>query len=135
MLTTGLPILLMVGLLVWMGRQAARSQAARGRAVGGSAAASRAPAANRRIRSRRRTPDGGARRCYDAPVRLAAMVTGVSVAAAAVFAQVDIARLGPQVGDKAINFSLVDQTGRTRTLQTVAGPRGTMLVFFRSADW
>lgn len=49
--------------------------------------------------------------------------------------QVDLATLGPQVGDKARDFSLTDQTGRAQTLQTVAGPKGTMLVFFRSADW
>ena len=50
-------------------------------------------------------------------------------------AQVDIATLGPQVGAKAIDFSLEDQFGRTQRLATVAGPKGTMLVFFRSADW
>jgi cytochrome oxidase Cu insertion factor (SCO1/SenC/PrrC family) len=49
--------------------------------------------------------------------------------------QVDIALLGPQVGDTALDFSLSDQTGRIQTLETVAGPKGTMLVFFRSADW
>jgi cytochrome oxidase Cu insertion factor (SCO1/SenC/PrrC family) len=49
--------------------------------------------------------------------------------------QVDIAALGPRVGDKPIDFSLADQTGKIQTLKTVAGPKGTMLVFFRSADW
>jgi peroxiredoxin len=33
------------------------------------------------------------------------------------------------------DFSLPDQQGRTRTLQSIAGPRGAMLVFVRSADW
>ncbi|MEX2273036.1 MAG: hypothetical protein WD690_16295 [Vicinamibacterales bacterium] len=50
-------------------------------------------------------------------------------------AQVDVNRLGPAVGAAAPAFSLVDQHGRTRTLASVAGPKGTMLVFFRSADW
>jgi len=49
--------------------------------------------------------------------------------------QVDVNALGPQVGQKAVPFSLPDQNGRVRSLDTVAGPKGTMLVFFRSADW
>ena len=47
----------------------------------------------------------------------------------------DIASLGPQVGQRAIDFSLPDQHGRLRTMKSIAGPKGTMLVFFRSADW
>ena len=50
-------------------------------------------------------------------------------------AQGDVSKLGPQVGALAVDFQLVDQSGRTQTLATVAGPKGTMLVFFRSADW
>ena len=53
----------------------------------------------------------------------------------AVGAQVDIAKLGPPVGAKAIDFTLIDQLGRTQSLATIAGPKGTMLVFIRSADW
>lgn len=67
-------------------------------------------------------------------LRLALPVTLV-ISAAATAAQVDVARIGPQVGDKAIDFTLPDQSGRTRTLQNLAGTKGTMLVFFRSADW
>ena len=48
---------------------------------------------------------------------------------------VNVQRLGPQVGERVLDFSLVDQTGRTETLQSIMGPRGAMLVFFRSADW
>jgi hypothetical protein len=48
---------------------------------------------------------------------------------------VDPANLGPQVGDKAIPFTLPDQTGAPRELRSLAGPNGTMLVFFRSSDW
>jgi len=43
--------------------------------------------------------------------------------------------IGPQAGQKAIEFRLPDQNGRQQTLASVAGPNGTMLVFFRSADW
>lgn len=49
--------------------------------------------------------------------------------------QVDVTRLGPAVGAAAPAFSLTDQNGRAQTLSSVAGPKGTMLVFFRSADW
>jgi len=50
-------------------------------------------------------------------------------------ARIDVSRLGPQVGERAPDFTLVDQTGRTRTLQSIMGSRGAMLVFIRSADW
>jgi hypothetical protein len=66
---------------------------------------------------------------------LFALTAALAVAAMAVTAQIDVASLGPQVGAAAIDFSLADQTGRVRTLKDVAGPKGTMLVFFRSADW
>jgi peroxiredoxin len=54
---------------------------------------------------------------------------------AAVAAQADVTKLGPAVGAAAPAFSLVDQHGRTQSLGTIAGTQGTMLVFFRSADW
>ena len=44
-------------------------------------------------------------------------------------------RTGPAVGQPIPVFSLQDQNGRTQTLKSVSGPKGTMLVFFRSADW
>ena len=49
--------------------------------------------------------------------------------------QIDVAKLGPQVGQQVPDFNLRDQTGRMRNLRSVMGPRGAMLVFFRSADW
>lgn len=48
---------------------------------------------------------------------------------------IDVAKLGPQVGDRVPDFRLVDQAGRTHTLQSVMGPKGAMLLFYRSADW
>lgn len=48
---------------------------------------------------------------------------------------VDVTTLGPQVGQRALDFRLPDQHGQPQTLASVAGPKGTMLVFFRSADW
>jgi len=48
---------------------------------------------------------------------------------------VDIAKLGPQVGQPVPDFRLKDQNGQYRNLRSVMGPKGVMLVFFRSADW
>ena len=42
---------------------------------------------------------------------------------------------GPAVGARIPDFSLSDQTGRKQSLATIAGPKGAMLVFYRSADW
>jgi hypothetical protein len=47
----------------------------------------------------------------------------------------DVQKLGPQVGSRVPEFTLVDQTGQSRTLASLMGPNGVMLVFFRSADW
>jgi hypothetical protein len=47
----------------------------------------------------------------------------------------DIQKLGPQVGDRVPDFTLTDQRGQPRTLTSLIGPKGAMLVFFRSADW
>ena len=49
--------------------------------------------------------------------------------------RVDVSKLGPQVGQRVPAFSLPDHTGRVRTLDSIMGPRGAMLVFLRSADW
>jgi len=57
------------------------------------------------------------------------------VVAGAFVQTVDVATLGPQVGQRAPDFRLIDQHGRPQTLASVAGPKGTMVVFYRSADW
>jgi hypothetical protein len=49
--------------------------------------------------------------------------------------RIDLSKLGPKVGERVPDFSLKDQTGKTATLESIMGPRGAMLVFFRSADW
>ncbi len=48
---------------------------------------------------------------------------------------IDVSKLGPQVGERVPDFSLTDQNGQTRTLRSIMGPKGAMLLFFRSADW
>jgi len=47
----------------------------------------------------------------------------------------DPSKLGPQVGETVPDFTLLDHWGETRTLVSLYGPRGLMLVFSRSADW
>ena len=48
---------------------------------------------------------------------------------------VEVALLGPQVGEQVPSFSLPDQNGRVRTLESIMGRNGAMLLFHRSADW
>lgn len=48
---------------------------------------------------------------------------------------VDTSKIGPQVGATVPAFSGTDQFGTPRTLASSYGPKGAMLVFFRSADW
>jgi hypothetical protein len=43
--------------------------------------------------------------------------------------------IGLPVGQKAPNFSARDQFGHEQTLESLKGSRGTVLLFFRSADW
>ena len=44
-------------------------------------------------------------------------------------------KTGPEVGQPVPAFSAMDQDGRAQTLKSIMGPKGAMLVFFRSADW
>ena len=48
---------------------------------------------------------------------------------------VDVSTLGPQVGQGVPDFELKDQHGEIRTLQSIMGPKGAVLLFHRSADW
>jgi cytochrome oxidase Cu insertion factor (SCO1/SenC/PrrC family) len=47
----------------------------------------------------------------------------------------DVQKLGPPIGSRVPDFTLLDQKGQSRTLASLTGPKGLMLVFFRSADW
>ena len=70
------------------------------------------------------------------PLSLAGMCLAVVVVAGGQApVPVDVTALGPQVGQRVPDFRLPDQHGQTRTLASVLGPNGAMLVFFRSADW
>ena len=50
-------------------------------------------------------------------------------------ASIELMSIGLAVGQKAPSFSLHDQFGRVQTLDTLKGTNGTVLLFFRSADW
>jgi peroxiredoxin len=82
---------------------------------------------------------------FTAPVARCAfvMIVGLALSAPAwaqassgvVRQRVDVSKLGPQVGQTVPDFALSDQEGSTRTLESIMGARGAMLVFVRSADW
>lgn len=42
---------------------------------------------------------------------------------------------GPALGERLPAFEAVDQDGRSRTFESLRGPKGLVLLFFRSADW
>jgi hypothetical protein len=48
---------------------------------------------------------------------------------------IELMSIGLAVGQKAPQFSLRDQSGKVQTLDSLKGPKGTVLLFFRSADW
>jgi hypothetical protein len=68
--------------------------------------------------------------------RLRALGCAAVFATAVVSAQPpDLKTIGPKVGETVPDFSLPDQHGVARTLRSTFGPKGAVLVFFRSADW
>ena len=42
---------------------------------------------------------------------------------------------GPPLGSKMPGFELRDQDGKPHSLASLLGPKGAVIVFFRSADW
>lgn len=42
---------------------------------------------------------------------------------------------GPPVGSRMPDFTLRDQNSKTHTLKSLLGPKGAVILFFRSADW
>jgi len=43
--------------------------------------------------------------------------------------------VGLEVGQQAPKFALPDQFGQQQSNDTLKGPNGTVILFFRSADW
>ncbi len=62
------------------------------------------------------------------------MIAMMTVALFALGARADDAP-GLKVGDKAPEFSLVDQNGKKRTLKNLSNGKKVALVFHRSARW
>lgn len=75
--------------------------------------------------------------CVGAAILLvfAGGVAGQGAGAAAERQPIMVAELGPQVGERAPDFEMVDQFGNMHDLESVMGPNGAMLLFHRSADW
>lgn len=42
---------------------------------------------------------------------------------------------GPAVGEKIPAFRAVDQNGQAWDFDSIKGPKGALLLFYRSADW
>jgi hypothetical protein len=66
------------------------------------------------------------------PLATIVLLTGLVLSAADT---PDPQTLGPKVGERVPEFSLTDQHGAARSLKSTFGPKGAVLVFFRSADW
>lgn len=43
--------------------------------------------------------------------------------------------IGLEIGQRAPAFALPDQSGHEQSNETLKGSKGTVLLFFRSADW
>ena len=46
-----------------------------------------------------------------------------------------VTSIGLETGQRAPSFSLADQYGHEQTNESLKGAHGTVLLFFRSADW
>jgi len=68
-------------------------------------------------------------------IALAAITLGAGCDGMDQRTSIDVASLGPQVGDRVPGFELPDQTGEDRSLESILGPNGALLLFHRSADW
>jgi hypothetical protein len=42
---------------------------------------------------------------------------------------------GPAIGTRLPSFELPDQTGKPHSLKSLLGPKGAVILFYRSADW
>ncbi|MEX2260785.1 MAG: hypothetical protein WD696_02480 [Bryobacteraceae bacterium] len=44
-------------------------------------------------------------------------------------------KTGPAIGQKIPDFQLRDQHGNLQTFESIRGPKGALILFYRSADW
>ena len=66
---------------------------------------------------------------------LAALLLGCPSQAMQSRTPIEVASLGPQVGEQVPDFSLPDQNGRVWTRDSILGPNGAIVLFHRSASW
>ena len=66
---------------------------------------------------------------------LIAVLLALPVAAQQTSPSIDVASLGPQVGEQIADFRLEDQEGKVWTRDSIMGPNGALLAFSRSVDW
>jgi peroxiredoxin len=73
---------------------------------------------------------------FPSPMRLVWVVALIVLMGGSLTRSASAEDLGPAVGTKAPDIGVrMDQTGKPRNLGDVAGKNGTVLMFFRSADW
>ena len=65
---------------------------------------------------------------------LSALVLGSPSQAMQSRTPIEVASLGPQVGEEVPAFNLPDQHGRVWTRDSILEPNGAILLFHRSAD-
>ena len=68
-------------------------------------------------------------------VVLAALMLGFPSQAMQSRTSIEVASLGPQVGEQVPDFSLSDQNGQVWTRDSILGPSGAIVLFHRSANW
>ena len=44
-------------------------------------------------------------------------------------------KTGPAVGESIPDFEAADQNGKSTSFQDIVGPKGAVILFYRSADW
>ncbi len=44
-------------------------------------------------------------------------------------------KTGPEIGSKIPEFLLPDQNGKNHDFNSISGPKGALILFYRSADW
>jgi peroxiredoxin len=64
-----------------------------------------------------------------------ACAASLTVAAQELPRPIGVDALGPQVGERVPDFTLQDSTGSLRSLDSLMGASGALIVFSRSADW
>ncbi len=62
-------------------------------------------------------------------------LAGIAGGLLCVFSLLLAREYGPPIGSRMPSFTLRDQNGQTHSLQSLLGPKGAVILFFRSADW